>query len=206
MAELLSDVLSGGVDIIIGTQVIAKGHHFPNLNLVGVVDGDLGLEGGDLRASERTYQLLHQVAGRAGREGQKGSVIMQSYMPENTVMQALKTWDRDGFLEAEMLSRKQNLMPPFSRFAAFIISGSEENMVSGIAKNIVNSAPKNEEIMVLGPVPAPISMLRSKFRYRILIKAARNINIQNFIAQTMSNIKIPSSVKVKIDIDPYSFL
>jgi len=206
MAEMLDDILSGKVDIIIGTQVIAKGHHFPNLNLVGVVDGDLGLEGGDLRASERTYQLLHQVAGRAGREGQKGRVILQSYMPNNTVMEALKGWDRDGFVDAEMLSRQQNFMPPFSRFAAIIISGTEESSVSGVGRNIVNFAPKNNEITVLGPVPAPIFMLRGKFRYRILIKTARNINIQNFIAQTFRHVKIPGSVKVKVDIDPYSFL
>lgn len=206
MEEMLGDILSGNVDIIIGTQVIAKGHHFPNLTLVGVVDGDLGLEGGDLRASERTYQLLHQVAGRAGREGQEGAVILQSYMPDNNVMQALRGWDRDGFIDAEMLSRQQNSMPPFTRFAALIISGVEENAVSGIARQIVVNAPMHNDIKVLGPVPAPIFMLRGKFRYRILIKASRNINIQNWLKQTLSCVKVPSSIKVKIDIDPYNFL
>jgi primosomal protein N' (replication factor Y) len=206
MIEMLDEILSNRIDIIIGTQVIAKGHHFPNLSLVGVVDGDLGLGGGDLRASERTYQLLHQVAGRAGREGQKGRVMLQSYMPANNVMQALKTWDRDGFFDAEILSRHQNFMPPFSRFAALIISGADENTTSGVARGIVNLAPKNDEISILGPVPAPIFMLRGKFRYRILIKAARNINLQGFLAQTLRNLKIPASVKVKVDIDPYSFL
>ncbi len=206
MASLLDDILSGKVDIIIGTQVIAKGHHFPNLTLVGVVDGDLGLEGGDLRASERTYQLLHQVAGRAGREEQKGKVILQSYMPDNTVMQALKSWDRDSFVGAEIYSRQQNFMPPFSRFVALIISGHEDIQVAGIARNIVVSAPKHNDIMVLGPVAAPIFVLRGKFRYRILIKAARNINIQSWLAQTLARVHIPSAVKVKVDIDPYSFL
>jgi primosomal protein N' (replication factor Y) (superfamily II helicase) len=206
MAELLDDILSNKIDIIIGTQVIAKGHHFPNLNLVGVIDGNLGLEGGDLRASERTYQLLHQVAGRAGREGRKGKVILQSYMPGNAVMQALKGWDRDGFVGAEMLSRNANSMPPFTRFAALIISGVEEAAVSALARNIVNAAPRSNDVRVLGPVPAPIFMLRGKFRYRILIKTARNINLQNFIRQMLGGVKVSSSVKVKIDIDPYNFL
>lgn len=206
MAELLDDILSNKIDIIIGTQVIAKGHHFPNLSLVGVVDGDLGLEGGDLRASERTYQLLHQVAGRAGREGQKGKVIIQSYIPTNAVMQALQNWDRDGFVSTEMYSREQNAMPPFTRFAALIISGAEENAVATIARQIVNVSPKNDSIRVLGPVSAPISMLRGKFRYRILIKTARNINIQSFLTQTLRQVKLGHGVKVKVDIDPYSFL
>lgn len=206
MAELLEDILSGKVDIIIGTQVIAKGHHFPNLTLVGVVDGDLGLEGGDLRAAERTYQLLHQVAGRAGREGAKGAVILQSYMPDNNVMQALKSWDRDGFISAEMLSRQQNSMPPFARFAAIIISGKEESAVINIARQIAQRTPSHKDIKVLGPVPAPISVLRGKFRYRILIKSPRNTNVQNLLKTTIGSMQIPSGIKVKVDIDPYSFL
>lgn len=206
MAELLDDILENKIDIIIGTQVIAKGHHFPNLALVCVVDGDLGLEGGDLRASERTYQLLHQVAGRAGREGKKGKVILQSYIPGNTVMQALRDWDRNGFIDAEMDSRKMNAMPPFTRFAALIISGAEEYLVATVAKQIVAASPKNTAIQILGPVSAPISMLRGKFRYRILIKSNRDINIQRFLSQTLKQVKITNGVKVKVDIDPYSFL
>lgn len=205
MAQMLEDILSGRVDIIIGTQVIAKGHHFPLLTLVGVVDGDLGLEGGDLRASERTYQLLHQVAGRAGREGNKGRVIIQSYIPGNAVIQALQGWDRDGFISAEMDSRMQNMMPPFERFTALIISGSEELLTANAAKQLVILAPKHNGIRVLGPVPAPIFMLRGKFRHRILIKSARNINIQKWLEELLQKVKIPSGVKVRVDIDPYSF-
>ncbi|PIR37126.1 MAG: primosomal protein N' [Alphaproteobacteria bacterium CG11_big_fil_rev_8_21_14_0_20_39_49] len=206
VSEVLRSITDGEVDIIVGTQVIAKGHHFPELTHVGVIDADLGLEGGDLRASEHTYQLLQQVAGRAGREKQKGTVIMQSYMPDNSVMKSLSTGSRDDFINTEIQSRMKTKMPPYSRLASIIISGKNERLTQNIAKAIVRAAPLQDEVRVMGPVPATIYMLRGNYRFRILIKTMRNINIQKWIAKLLSQVKTPASVNVKVDIDPYSFM
>jgi primosomal protein N' (replication factor Y) len=205
-SDMINAITNGDIDIIIGTQIIAKGYHFPHLTHVGVIDADLGLEGGDLRASEQTYQLLQQVAGRAGREKQKGTVIMQSYMPDNSVMKSLCSGNRDDFINTEIQSRKKTKMPPYARLAAIIISGKQERVVAGVAKAIVKAAPMQEEIRVLGPVPATIYLLRGSFRYRILIKTSRNINIQKWLNTLLAQIKAPSSVMIKVDIDPYSFM
>ena len=204
--EQVKKIEKGEVDIIIGTQVIAKGHHFPNLTLVGIVDADLGMEGGDLRAAERTYQLLHQVSGRAGREKDKGVVIMQSCMPDNLVMQALASGGRDEFIFSEVESRKKTNMPPYTRLAAIIVSDKIDVNALRAAKVIVSTAPKNDKIQVLGPVPAPLFLLRGSYRYRILIRAERVINIQKWLKQLISSIKFKNTTKVKIDIDPYNFM
>ena len=204
--ELVNTITNGHVDIIIGTQMMAKGHHFPDLMLVGVVDADIGMSSGDLRVAERTYQLLLQVAGRAGREKEKGTVILQSYMPENRILQALLAGDRDGFLTAEQESRKRSQMPPFSRLAAIIVSGKQEQQVVQMAKMLVKNAPVDAAMQVLGPIPAPLSYLRGKYRYRLLFKAKKTFPLQKALKFLLNSVKTPSAVHVKVDIDPYHFL
>lgn len=204
--EMVRRIADHELDIIIGTQVMAKGHHFPMLTLVGVVDSDLGLAGGDLRAGERTFQLLHQVAGRAGRGDRPGTVFLQTYMPEHPVMQALKAHDRDGFyaLEAEM--RQDAAMPPFGRLAALIVSGEDEGLVDRVALALGRAAPRSETVAVLGPAPAPLSLLRGRHRRRLLMKAPRGVAVQPLIAQWLERVEVPAAVRVQVDVDPQSFL
>ena len=211
LKELLQKIHDGEVDIIIGTQIIAKGHHFPNLTLVGVIDADLGLQGGDLRAAERTYQLLHQVAGRAGRAEKKGRVYLQSFMPDHRIMQAMADGARDEFLEVEAWEREQAHMPPYSRLAGIIVSGREESQVIDVAKQLGKTAPqgitdKGLSIQTLGPAPAPFAKLRGRFRYRLLVNADKPVHMQKILKDWVNSFKIPSTVRVQIDIDPQSFL
>jgi primosomal protein N' (replication factor Y) (superfamily II helicase) len=198
----------GEVDVLIGTQMMAKGHHFAGLAVVGVVDADLGLAGGDLRAAERTYQLLHQLSGRAGREVVQGHVFLQSFLPEHPVMAALLSGDREAFMQAELTARQHAHMPPFSRLAAIIIEGEKEDSVAKTARAFAGSpvVVGSKQVELYGPAPAPLFMLRGKFRYRLLLKAGRNVNLQALLAQWMEAVKPPSSVRVKLDIDPQSFL
>lgn len=206
----LDRIKNNEVDLIIGTQIVAKGHHFPKLTCVGVIDADLGLDGGDLRATEKTYHLLHQVAGRAGREATEsdhaGQVFIQTWMPENAVIQALAQGARDDFLEAEAEARKAAFMPPYSRLVSLIISGSNEKQALQSARDIAIAAPQNEHIEVLGPAPAPLSKLRDKYRFRLLVIADKKLHIQKTVKYWISNIKVPSTVRVQVDIDPQSFL
>lgn len=206
LKAMLEKIREGEVDIIIGTQIVAKGHHFPNLTCVGVIDADLGLTGGELRAAERTYQLLHQVAGRAGREEKKGMVYLQTYMPDHRIMKALSMGARDAFLETEAYEREQAHMPPYSRLAGIIVAGREEQQVVEVAKALGKSAPQGEKITTLGPAPAPLARLRGRYRYRLLVRADKAVNIQKTIAGWVGAHKIPSTVRVYIDIDPQSFL
>ena len=194
------------IDILIGTQILAKGHHFPALTLVGIVDADLGLAGSDLRASEQTFQLLSQVAGRAGRGAKKGTVYLQTLYPENAVLKALVNNDRTRFLELEKQSRKMLNLPPYGKLAALIVSGANEKAAEKIAYELKKYAPSGEGISVLGPAPAPIYMLRGKFRYRLLLKTLRNINIQLILKKWLGMLNIPANVRVEVDIDPYSFM
>jgi primosomal protein N' (replication factor Y) len=202
---MLDDIRERKVDIVIGTQIIAKGHHFPGLTCVGVIDADLGLTGGELRAAERVYQLLHQVAGRAGREQKKGYVYLQTFMPEHKIMKALVSEQRDQFLEVEAFERERAHMPPYARLAGMIVSGRDESEVKQIASQLGRTAPQGQGIQVLGPAPAPLLRLRGKHRYRLLVRADKNLNIQKTIAAWVGGIKIPSTVRVAIDIDPQSF-
>lgn len=206
LRAMLDQIRNGEVDIIIGTQIIAKGHHFPNLTCVGVIDADLGLTGGELRAAERTYQLLHQVAGRAGREEKKGFVYLQSFMPDHRIMKALSLGARDQFLEVEAHEREASHMPPYARLAGIIVSGREEQQVIELSKALGMSAPQGETIQTLGPAPAPLARLRGKFRYRLLVRADKNVDIQKAVHSWVSGHKVPSNVRVYIDIDPQSFL
>ena len=204
-ADLLDKMANGLLDILIGTQMLAKGHHFANLTLVGIIDADMGLAGGDLRASERTFQLLHQVMGRAGRENKKGTALLQSYLPDNAIIQALKNNDRSGFLNEEMVARQLLNMPPFGKLAGMIISGKNESQTYKTAVDLVKTAPFMTGIDVLGPVAAPLSLLRGKYRFRILVKCSKEIKLQQILAHWMTLVKIPASVDIRLDIDPYSF-
>ncbi len=205
-AELVEAVQAREVDLLIGTQIVAKGHHFPWLTLVGVVDGDLGLAGGDLRAAERTYQLLHQVAGRAGRAERPGRVLVQTYDASHPVMQALVSGDRDRFLEAEGESRKAAGMPPYSRLVALILACRDESLLDRACRRLARHAPQDAGIEVLGPAPAPLAVLRRHHRRRFLVKAPRGLAIQQIIARWIGAVDLPRAVRLQIDVDPYSFL
>ncbi len=205
LCATLDRIQNNEVDIIIGTQIIAKGHHFPNLTCVGVVDADLGLTGGDLRATERTYQLLHQVAGRAGRENKKGTVYLQTFSPDTNVMQALQRGARDDFLEVELKEREVAHMPPFSRLAGIIISGRDEQQVEDVSKALAYCAPQGDKIMTLGPAEALMYRLRGKYRRRLLVRANKEIDIQKTLKAWVGSVKTPSAVRIQIDIDPQSF-
>ncbi|WP_417905210.1 primosomal protein N' [Candidatus Tisiphia endosymbiont of Micropterix aruncella] len=202
--ELLYKMEHSEVDILIGTQMITKGYHFPNLTLVGVVDADLGtIGGGDLRSSERNYQLLHQVGGRAGREDKKGLVLMQTYYPDNAIFSYIKNGG-DQFLQYELETRQAENMPPFTKMASIILSGKNEHKVLEISKTLVAIAPKSSA-RILGPSSALMFKLAGKFRYRILIIVDRKFNLQKFLQTWLSLIKIPSFCHLKVDIDPKSF-
>ncbi|MBR4927836.1 MAG: primosomal protein N' [Alphaproteobacteria bacterium] len=203
--ELIEKITNNELDIIIGTQMLAKGHHFSNLTLVGVIDADMGLAGGDLRAAERTFQLLHQVMGRAGREKKKGRAFLQSYVPDNLIIKALKNNDRSAFLNEEIAARQLLNMPPFGKLAGVIFSGRDETLTYQIAKNFVSAAPFIDGLDVLGPVAAPLAKLRGKFRFRVLIKTTKDIKLQSILSHWMTLIKHPTSVDIRLDIDPYSF-
>lgn len=197
------------IDLLIGTQIIAKGHHFPFLTLVGVVDGDLGLAGGDLRAAERTYQLLHQVAGRAGRAEQPGRVMIQTHDPEHPVMQALASSApdaRDRFLDLETELRRQAGLPPFARLAAIIVTDVDERRLDDFCRALARRRPSAEGVEVFGPAPAPLAVLRRRHRRRFLIRTRRDIKPQDVIRPWLEGVKMPGSLRLQIDIDPYSFL
>ncbi len=204
--ELVARMEAGDIDILIGTQIVAKGHNFPLLTFVGVVDADLGLKGGDLRAGERTYQLVSQVTGRAGRADKKGRALIQTYAPEEPVMLALAAQDRDSFLAAEADMRQSAGMPPFGRLAAIIVSGPDELAAHEAASALGAVAPNGEGVDVWGPAPAPLAVIRGRYRKRFLIRADRGVDISAFMSAWMSRVKLPSSVRVQVDIDPYSFL
>ncbi|MBT5413157.1 MAG: primosomal protein N' [Rhodospirillaceae bacterium] len=204
--ELVRAVRDHEIDLLIGTQIVAKGHHFPMLTLVGVVDADLGLAGGDLRAAERTYQLLYQVAGRAGREARPGRVLLQTYMPEHPVLAALVSGDRDGFVAAEAEARRDHGMPPFGRLAALIVSGPRADEVDQVARALGRRAPRGSGVLVLGPAPAPLALLRGRHRRRLLLKAPRGRAVQPLLRGWVAAVKTPASVRVQVDVDPYSFL
>jgi primosomal protein N' (replication factor Y) len=195
------------VDLIIGTQIVAKGWHFPHLTLVGVVDADLGLAGGDLRAAERTVQLLHQVAGRAGRAEAPGRVLLQTFSPEHPVMQALVSGDLDAFMREEADMRRPGHWPPFGRLAALIVSSEDEREAERVARDLGLEAPHGlEGVEVLGPAPAPLAMLRGRHRRRLLLKTRRDIAVQPILRAWLARVEPPSSVRVQVDVDPVGFL
>ena len=199
-------MIAGEIDILIGTQMAAKGHHFPNLTLVAVIDADLGLNGGDLRAAERTFQLLYQVAGRAGREDRPGQALVQTHAPEHAVMQALVSGDRDRFVAAELADRRAAGMPPFGRLASLIISGPDLAAVDNVCGALARRAPVQDGVTVLGPSTAPLALIRGRHRKRFLLKTSRDIAVQPLIRGWLERIGLPGSVRLQVDVDPYSFM
>ena len=207
LRQELDDVAAGRFDIVIGTQLVAKGHHFPKLNLVGIVDADLGLSNGDPRAAERTFQLLHQVVGRAGRDAGIGRGYLQTHQPEHPVMRALIAQDRDAFYDAEIAMREGAHYPPFGRLASLVVSGLDKHDTQGYARALARAAPPLDEVRVLGPADAPLSLVRGRHRLRLLVKAPRNFDLSAYLRDWLAEApKAKGSIKLDIDVDPQSFL
>ena len=205
-AQFIAEAEAGAIDVIVGTQLVTKGFHFPELTLVGVVDADLGLEGGDLRAAERTYQQVAQVSGRAGRGAKPGEVMIQTRHPEASVIAALTAGDRDAFYAAETEARRHAGAPPFGRWAAIIVSSEDEAEAREAANRIGATRPRLDDVMILGPAPAPMALLRGRYRYRLLLNARRSAEVQQVIRDWLGALSFPQGVRVAIDIDPYSFV
>ncbi len=206
LAKLMNAMQRGEIDIAIGTQLLAKGHHFPKLETVGIIDADAGLAGSDVRAAEKSYQLLHQLAGRAGREATRGNVYLQTYQSDHPMMQALQAWDRDAFINAELALRKEALMPPYGRLAALIIEGVNEQQTCDAAAALHRNKPQYQEVLVLGPAPAPMYKLRNKYRHRFLVRAPKAVHVQRIMSAWKASVRVPNSIAVKIDIDPINFM
>jgi primosomal protein N' (replication factor Y) len=184
-----------------------KGHHFPNLTLVGVVDGDMSFSSSDLRANENTFQLLTQVSGRAGREAKKGEVVIQTYNPDNSVMQAIKNNDREAFVKQELLDRENALMPPFAKLGALILSSRNKEVLEKFCYLLKQKMPIGiDGIQVYGPIDSPLSYLKNNYRKRFLIVVDKKIKIQDIIKKWLSMVIMPSSIKLKVDVDPYNFM
>jgi len=205
-AEFVGAMEAGAIDVVIGTQLVTKGYHFPNLTLVGVVDADLGLQGGDLRAAERSFQQIQQVAGRAGRGDKPGRVLVQTHDSDAPVIAALVSGDGPGFYEAETEARREAAMPPFGRLAAIVVSAEDPSEAEGVARRIGNAAPQVEGMAVFGPAPAPLAMLRGRHRQRLLVHAARMLDVQDVIRDWLAGVEWGPKVRVSVDVDPYSFL
>ena len=201
----LANFANGSSNIMIGTQMITKGLHFSRLSLVGVIDADMSLRSTDFRAAEKTYQLLEQVGGRAGREG-SGIVILQSYEPDSRVINMIKNRQKEEFIDYIIADREKNNMPPFHRMASIVLSDVDENKVQKFANELYLAIPKISGIVVLGPAQAEIYRIRSRYRYRFMIKSPKNFNVQYYINNFISTVKKPASIRIKIDIDPYSFI
>ena len=207
MRRELAAIAEGEADIIIGTQLVAKGHHFPLLRLVGVVDADLGLAHGDLRAAERTFQLLSQVTGRAGRVGGASRAIIQTTAPDHPVMQAIVAGDREAFYRREIDERRLAQLPPFARLVAVIVSGPDRISAKDHAAALRRAAPASDAISVFGPAEAPLAVIRGRYRYRLLVHAPRSADVQAYVRAWFSAAPKPrGSVRAAIDVDPQSFM
>jgi primosomal protein N' (replication factor Y) len=206
LREELDDVAQGRFDIVIGTQLVAKGHHFPKLNLVGIVDADLGLGNGDPRAGERTFQLLHQVMGRAGREQGRGLGLLQTHQPEHPVMKALISGDREAFYSSEIALREASAYPPFGRLASLVITADERPAAEGYGRALARAAPGDDSVRVLGPAEAPIAVVRGRHRFRLLVKAPRAFDLSAYLREWLAGApKRKGSVRLDVDVDPQSF-
>ena len=203
----LAAIAKGEFDIVIGTQLIAKGHNFPLLTLVGVVDADLGLAHGDLRAAERTFQLLSQVTGRAGRSGGASRALLQTWAPDHPVIRAIVSGDREAFYAREIAERRAAGLPPFGRLAALVVSGLERSETLAYASALRRTAPRDDQIEVLGPAEAPLAVVRGRHRYRLLVQAPRTADLQGYVRAWLAAAPKPrASLRVQVDIDPQSFL
>jgi primosomal protein N' (replication factor Y) (superfamily II helicase) len=207
MRSELNEIAEGRVDIIVGTQLVAKGHNFPRLNLVGVIDADLGLGNGDPRAAERTFQLLNQVIGRAGREQGRGVGYLQTHQPEHPVMKALIASDREAFYASEIEARERAGYPPFGRLASLIISAGDRPTAEGFARRLAAIAPIDERIQVLGPAEAPLAVIKGRYRFRLLVKSLRNVDVSEYLREWLAaGPKTKGNLKLEVDVDPQSFL
>ncbi len=206
VSKKVNQILNHEYDIIIGTQLITKGYHFPLLTCVGIIDADMTLRGGDMRAAEKTYQLLYQVAGRAGREDANGKVFIQSYYPDNETILSLKEMDRNKFYQTEIKYRKISQLPPIGKMAAIILSGQQKSDVDQTCIQLLRHAPNIQDIEIYGPAPAPLSRLKGNFRQRFLIHDKKSRNIQKFINNWITKYPQNSKVNIAIDIDPYNFI
>jgi len=206
LRQELDDVAEGRFDLIIGTQLVAKGHHFPKLNLVGIVDADLGLGNGDPRAAERTFQLLHQVVGRAGREEGRGIGYLQTHQPEHPVMRALISGDREAFYKNEIEQRERTGYPPFGRLASLVVTANERHGAETYGRALANAAPKHDQVRVLGPAEAPIAVVRGRHRFRLLVKAPRAFDLSAYLRGWLADAPKPrGNVRLEVDVDPQSF-
>jgi len=207
LRQELDDVAAGRFDLVIGTQLVAKGHHFPRLNLVGIVDADLGLGNGDPRAAERTFQLLHQVVGRAGREEGRGVGYLQTHQPEHPVMRALISGDREAFYKSEIEQREATSYPPFGRLASLVVSAGDRHAAESFGRVLVSHAPKDEQVRILGPAEAPIAVVRGRHRFRLLVKSPRSFDLSAYLRDWLSRAPKPKgNVQLGVDVDPMSFL
>ncbi|MEK1934162.1 MAG: primosomal protein N' [Pararhizobium sp.] len=203
----LDAIARGEADIVVGTQLVAKGHNFPMMTFVGIVDADIGLANGDPRAAERTFQLLSQVTGRAGRTGLKSLGLLQTYQPQHPVMQAIVSGDSEAFYEREINEREKALLPPFGRLASIIVSADTRGDAEGHARGLRQAAPRVSGISILGPAEAPLALIRGRHRFRLLVHGRRNSDMQAFVKTMMAaGPKVRGSVSVQLDIDPQSFL
>ena len=205
-AEFVARMEARDIDVVVGTQLVTKGYHFPNLTLVGCVDADLGLEGGDLRAAERTFQQIRQVSGRAGRGEKPGRVFIQTHSPGASVMRALVTGNAAAFYEAETEARRDAGAPPFGRYAAIIVSSEDQACAHETALLLGRAAPAVDGMAVYGPAPAPLAMLRGRHRYRLLVHARRALDVQDVIRDWLGALEWGAKVRVAVDVDPYNFL
>jgi primosomal protein N' (replication factor Y) len=206
LRQELDDVAQGRFDIVIGTQLVAKGHHFPKLNLVGIVDADLGLANGDPRAAERTFQLLHQVVGRAGREEGRGYGYLQTHQPEHPVMRALIAQNREAFYSAEIAVREATHYPPFGRLASLLISGADKHATEAYARKIAAVLPIHDDVRVLGPAEAPLAVVRGRHRFRLLVKSPRSFDLSAYLREWLAAVpKAKGTLKLEVDVDPQSF-
>ncbi|UTD26906.1 primosomal protein N' [Bradyrhizobium sp. WD16] len=207
MRAELTEIAEGRVDLIIGTQLVAKGHHFPRLNLVGVIDADLGLGNGDPRAAERTFQLLNQVIGRAGREQGRGIGYLQTHQPEHPVMKALVACDREAFYDSEIEARERTGYPPFGRLASLIVSAGDRPIAEGYARRLAALAPTAEGVLVLGPAEAPLAVIKGRYRFRLLVKTTRSYDLSAYLRDWLTDVpKVTGTLKLEVDVDPQSFV
>ena len=206
LREALSEIEAGRINLIVGTQLIAKGHHFPHLTLAGVIDADLALETGDPRGGERTWQTMAQVAGRAGRGVKPGRALVQTYLPDHPLMQALQRGDRDGYLAQEKKIRAEAGLPPYGLLTALIVSGGDQAETERFAQFIARAAPVANDLRVLGPAPAPLHLLRGRHRWRLLVKCSRSVDLQAYLRTWLHGIQPKGSLRLAVDVDPYSFM
>ena len=207
LRERFSEIERGDFDLIIGTQLVSKGHHFEKLSVVGVLDADLGLAHGDPRAAEKTFQILTQVAGRAGRASKTGKAFLQTYHPDHAVMKAMVSGDREAFYAHELMAREAGGLPPFGRLAALIVSANEHDVAMNFAKKLLSAAPMAEGLRLFGPADAPVAQIRGRHRVRLLAQSGKDFDLSGYVRFWLSSAeKVTGNLRVQVDIDPMSFM